>query len=129
MKSDMHSWRPLASPTGGKADLHHGAMITLVALIAGKERVTISHVVCREPDLRHRRSIPISRTLWRTTRVLPFGRAKQATSQSVPEEALRVRMRIRRHVSFPLIGTPEYIASRLHAPSGGYDTIVYLPVL
>lgn len=35
----MHSWRPLASPTGGKADLHHGAMITLVALVAGKDRV------------------------------------------------------------------------------------------
>ena len=64
--------------------------------------------------MRHRRSIPISRTLWRMTKVLPFGRAKQATSQSVPEEALRVRMRIRGHVSFPLVGTPEYI--------------VYLPV-
>jgi alkanesulfonate monooxygenase SsuD/methylene tetrahydromethanopterin reductase-like flavin-dependent oxidoreductase (luciferase family) len=73
---------------------------------------TISHVVCRETEAEARRVYDyFASTMADDDGIARWTGAKQATSQSLPAEALRMRQRLAGgHGSFPLVGSPEGIA-------------------
>lgn len=73
---------------------------------------TISHVVCRETETEARRVYDyFANTMADDEGIARWTGAKQATSQSLPAEALRTRQRLAGgHGSFPLVGSPEQIA-------------------
>jgi len=78
---------------------------------------TISHVVCRETEREAQEAYRyFADTMADDEGIAKWTGAKQATSQSVPEQALKMRMRVAGgHGSFPLVGTPEQIVDALCA--------------
>jgi dimethylsulfone monooxygenase len=78
---------------------------------------TISHVVCRETEYEAQQAYRyFADTMADDEGIANWTGAKQTTSQSVPEEVLKKRMRISGgHGSLPLVGTPEHIAEKICA--------------
>jgi FMNH2-dependent dimethyl sulfone monooxygenase len=78
---------------------------------------TISHVVCRETQQEASDAYRYFADIMADEEGMSnWTGAKQTSSQSVPEEALKIRMRVAGgHGSFPLVGTPEHIADELCA--------------
>lgn len=78
---------------------------------------TISHVVCRQTDREAEDAYRyFADTMADDEGLANWTGAKQTTSQSVPEEALKMRMRVAGgHGSLPLVGTPQRIADDLCA--------------
>lgn len=101
---------------------------TLVASVkgsgeqAGKEAdvFTISHVICRETEQEARDCYRYFADVMADDQgIANWTGAKQSTSQSLPEEALRMRMRLAGgHGSFPLVGNPEQVAAEIAALHG-----------
>ena len=95
------------------------ASVSGTAEHAGKQAgvFTISHVVCRDTEAEAERAYRYhADTMADDEGIANWTGAKQATSQSVPEEAMRMRMRVAGgHGSLPLIGTPEHIAEDICA--------------